>query len=330
MLKIGTPSMGKSLAIVLAVLALVSVPAQAQNCERHIYNNSSETIGVMIVKSGQDWQGTIAANTAMTIDYHNDVRGFVLGRMVGGEMEWGAGPWPFTGFTGDLNSTTNFLETTSGRLPGKVGAAFKAGAKLNPFWLAIKAIVNKPSCYWVHDGSSDTEAYGVVFNDPANGDIIVVDMPNAAPSAGVTAADPIVGWDQIPFFGTSTLEAGFSSDPRTVTVSAGGGVLNPLDGPGCVGYIGVLPTHIVDYTAGAHSTLTFSSAPTDPAGDLTLVVRTPSGVYHCDDDSGEGTNPRIDVDSPESGEYRIWAGSFSNVLVENTVLAVSEVGNVAE
>ncbi len=141
------------------------------------------------------------------------------------------------------------------------------------------------------------------------------------------ASGVVPGWDGDPYFGTTVLSAGFSDDPRVVEVRAGGAQANPLTGSGCTGYIGLRPDAVVRYTAGSLS-LTFSAAADQ---DLSLVVRTPSGRYHCDDDSGEGLNPRIDFDAPESGDYRIWVGTYaeSDDLADSR-LGISELGYEVE
>lgn len=43
--------------------------------------------------------------------------------------------------------------------------------------------------------------------------------------------------------------------------------------------------------------------------DLTLLVRNPDGSVTCDDDSGEGHDPRIQ-DSWPPGSHQVWVGSF--------------------
>lgn len=141
------------------------------------------------------------------------------------------------------------------------------------------------------------------------------------------ASGTVSGWDGEPYFGTAVLRAGFTDDPHLITVRAGGSQPNPLTGAGCQGSIGFSPDAVVRYTAGVLP-LTFSAA---AAQDLSLVVRTPSGRYFCDDDSGEGLNPRIDFEEPESGAYRVWVGTYTegSAMVDGR-LGVSELGREAE
>lgn len=324
-----------SVAVVALALLTLAPSAQAQHCNRHIYNNSSEDIRVRIVKSEVDWEGTVAARAALPIEYHNDVKGFMIARNVGGTMEWEERVWPFTGFSGETETTLNFLENAAGKLPGKVGAAAKAGAKLNLTWLVVREIFGKPDCYWIHEGRVDSDVYGVVFNDPADGDILVINKPSApapAPTAvteTMAATGTIPAWEFPPSFATTALNAGFSDDPWTDEISGGGTIRNPLSGPGCVvSWIGQKPDYVVMYAAGSYP-LTFSAASNE--GDLTLVVRAPNGTYYCDDDSGGGRNPRVHIGSPGSGEYRVWVGLFGDEPDRvPAVLGVSEVGNLAQ
>lgn len=141
------------------------------------------------------------------------------------------------------------------------------------------------------------------------------------------ASGTVPGWDGDPYFGTTVLRAGFSGDPRVIEVRAGGAQENPLTGPGCVGHLGLRPDAVVQYTAGSLG-LTFSAA---SARDLSLVVRTPSGRYHCDDDSGAGLNPRVTFPTPESGAYRIWVGTYADSEeLADSRLGISELGREVE
>ena len=59
--------------------------------------------------------------------------------------------------------------------------------------------------------------------------------------------------------------------------------------------------------------------------DTTLVVNAPNGSWHCDDDSGvNGSNPQVRFDSPQSGQYDIWVGTYSSGPPRPSVLHVSE------
>ncbi len=111
----------------------------------------------------------------------------------------------------------------------------------------------------------------------------------------------------IPYYGSLMLASGFSYQPRVMDVQAGGVHANALRGDGCVGFLDDRASISLDYTAG-RQTLTVSATGTD---DLNLVMRTPSGIYYCNDDA-TGSDPRIDLRSAESGTYQIWVGTWES------------------
>ncbi len=126
-----------------------------------------------------------------------------------------------------------------------------------------------------------------------------------------------------PAYGVLDLHTGFTPDPATVAIQAGGGYdASGLQAPGCVGFIAQAPDYRVNYQSGALP-LIFSVA---SDADTTLVVNTPDGQWHCDDDSGEqGMNPSIRFDQPQSGQYDIWVGTYEAGDLKDSVLNISEV-----
>lgn len=57
--------------------------------------------------------------------------------------------------------------------------------------------------------------------------------------------------------------------------------------------------------------------------DLVMAVRTPDGSFHCDDDSGDGLNPRIDVDLTP-GLTTVWVGTYQADETSRFTLDVGE------
>src|SRR5690606_25963391 len=58
--------------------------------------------------------------------------------------------------------------------------------------------------------------------------------------------------------------------------------------------------------------------------DTTLVVRTPSGQWLCEDDGGfNGMNPGMRIDNPQAGLYDIWVGTYGGGTAQAT-LRISE------
>ena len=147
-------------------------------------------------------------------------------------------------------------------------------------------------------------------------------------------AQEMPGWEAEPAYGRMVLHAGYDYDPRVMDVDAAGVLDNPLGVAECSGYYGDRPDHVVEYVhydwaPEMGGVLTFSASGGLDGNDLTLVVRTPSGAYHCNDDTG-GLNPRIDV-SNEPGTYRIWVGNVALAEYEAMgIVGVSETGTVVE
>ena len=118
---------------------------------------------------------------------------------------------------------------------------------------------------------------------------------------------------QPPRYGRATLEAGFSGDPRWVPAQAGASNAGAVQastlglGDGCRGIVdSTKPDYLIDYTPGTNNLRTgFCSS-----GDTSVVVRSPSGRFACDDDSGSGTNPDLTIERPERGLYAVWVGSI--------------------
>ncbi|MBK8543234.1 MAG: peptidase S1 [Caulobacteraceae bacterium] len=116
--------------------------------------------------------------------------------------------------------------------------------------------------------------------------------------------------------------SGFAPDPYTTIVDAGGGVDAAGEiGGACVGYIGSAPDLSMHFTTDGHLPLNFS---TQGFEDTVLVIRGPSGSYHCDDNSGNGRNARFRFAQPESGYYDVWVGLKTAGTRATVEVSVSE------
>lgn len=93
--------------------------------------------------------------------------------------------------------------------------------------------------------------------------------------------------------------------PASVTVAAGGPILNPVDGEACSGFVSERPT--AEVTAAGD--LVIGADPADGT-DLTLVLRTSEGAWLCSDDA-DGMAPRIEVGGAPQGTHSVWVGTFS-------------------
>lgn len=119
-----------------------------------------------------------------------------------------------------------------------------------------------------------------------------------------------------------SLRAGFRNDPASIEVSQGGDVrLTPL-GSSCYGFSAEAPSARVNYRAGRFA-LYIS---TESDFDGTIAVRAPDGSWHCDDDGAGDLNPGVTFTDPESGDYLVWAGTFSEIGEQTAILHVSEIG----
>jgi hypothetical protein len=141
-----------------------------------------------------------------------------------------------------------------------------------------------------------------------------IEAPTNTTQATATPAGTTGGLNAggTPTYGTSTLAAGFSPDPTQVSVSSGGSVdVTASVGGDCRGFAAANPDHHIDWSgSGALLRVFFVSD-----GDTTLVVRTPSGQFLCNDDFPGGLNPLVDIANPAAGGYDIWVGTFGSADV---------------
>jgi hypothetical protein len=126
-------------------------------------------------------------------------------------------------------------------------------------------------------------------------------------------------------YGSTALTSGFVPDPYTVGVTGGGPANISYLGGGCTGFTTSAPSFSVNYTSGAFPTLRFYFI---GSADSTMVINTPSGSYFCVDDSFGTLNPTIDFNSPSSGRYDIWIGSYAaGGSVGGTLYVTENTGN---
>ncbi len=151
---------------------------------------------------------------------------------------------------------------------------------------------------------------------------LVASLGLAAVAATATAQD----YSADPSFGSVTLSAGFTPDPHSRNLTAGGSIRAQDRFSTCRGYIANAPDYSVYYTAGSTFPLIFS---VDSDRDTTLVINGPDTRWYCDDDGGEGVNPLVRFGSPQSGRYDIWVGTYSSGSNVPATLFVSEVGEHA-
>ena len=142
----------------------------------------------------------------------------------------------------------------------------------------------------------------------------------AALSSPALAQDP--GAD--PTFGDVSLSAGFDPDPYTVEVISGGGISADVLGGSCTGYIADAPDFDLYYDNG--SGILPLDIYVDSTADTTLVINMPDGSWLCDDDSGDGVNPYVSLENPQTGLYDIWVGSYDSEDQEDATIYITELG----
>ncbi|MBX7196989.1 MAG: hypothetical protein K1X94_33370, partial [Sandaracinaceae bacterium] len=132
--------------------------------------------------------------------------------------------------------------------------------------------------------------------------------PPIAPTPGVGAvpAVPAAAAQAV------ALGAGFTPDPTTVAVVAGGPVSGSTMGAAdgwCAG----------NYPAAPQINLTLSAAlPVfrvvgRATEDTTMAIRFPDGHVQCNDDGGGYPNPALDITNAAPGAYQVYIGSFSSM-----------------
>ena len=142
-----------------------------------------------------------------------------------------------------------------------------------------------------------------------------------AAQAGTAAAQNRNGQ---PYFGSVTLNSGYTPDPYTVEISAGGRNDASRLGRDCRGRIGDAPDFRLTYRAGSDFPL-YIRAIAEDGRDITLAVATPRNGWVCDDDSLGNLNPEITFANPSSGVYNIWLGTFAEGSQSRARLEISEI-----
>ncbi len=133
-----------------------------------------------------------------------------------------------------------------------------------------------------------------------------------------------------PAYGATNLAEGFPNDPFTVHVTSPGGSFDAEDiSDDCYGFIdGSRPDFRLSYEAGINRLGILVNSDVD----TTLVVRDPNGTWYCNDDdiyNLNNANPGITLETPQTGDYNIWVGTFTQGEVsDTTILAITEVDEV--
>lgn len=142
----------------------------------------------------------------------------------------------------------------------------------------------------------------------------------AASTAGIAVAQD---WSLNPTFGSVSLSGGFTPDPYTVSITAGGNIDATQVFDRCRGMIANAPDFRLQFNPGSLPLTIGARSNTD----TTIVINGPDGQWYCDDDSGEGLNPSVTFNNPQGGQYDIWIGTYgSGSDLASSTLTISELG----
>ena len=149
--------------------------------------------------------------------------------------------------------------------------------------------------------------------------LIVASAAIAATFTGIASAQD---YSLAPTYGTVALASGFSPDPYAVSVQSGGSIDSSSSiGGACRGFVASAPDVRLNFTAGSLPLIISSGS----SADTTLVVNAPDGRWYCDDDSGQaGMNPMVRFNTPASGQYDIWIGTYGSSSLQPAQLHISE------
>ncbi|HEV7264835.1 MAG TPA: hypothetical protein VGN83_07945 [Falsiroseomonas sp.] len=219
------------------------------------------------------------------------------------------------------------LTYTAGQFPLFISAASQADTTL---------VVRDPSGQWHCNDDMTGVDPGVVLQRPASGEYRIwvgtldrgqpqqatLRISEEPPRAGNAATAQPPNITAPARYATVNLNAGFMPDPHAVGVEAGGDLDISTAGLGgdCVGWIdGSRADVTLNYTPGQFP-LYFSAT---SSADTTLVLRDPSGTWHCNDDM-TGLDPGVVLQRPAAGEYRIWVGTIERGRPQKATLRISE------
>lgn len=129
---------------------------------------------------------------------------------------------------------------------------------------------------------------------------------DAGGGGGGAAGGPDMGLPAT--YGEINLQAGFTPDPMTVQLTAGGGIEARTVDDSCRGNIATAPDYQITYTSGTYPLIISVLSEVD----TTLVINGPDGQWYCNDDTN-GLNPVVTFPAPApGGTYDIWVGTYGN------------------
>ncbi|MDZ7755776.1 serine/threonine-protein kinase [Rhodohalobacter sp.] len=248
-------------------------------------------------------------------------------------------PWPHSvqlSSNIDLENFNYFGFTTS---PATVHLEYSAGTY--PLYISAGAendlvmLVYGPDEQWYFNDDFAGFNPGVEFEAPESGTymIWVGSYEQAAGSALVNISEvpyeeeedddiyvdsddgPDIGAE--PIGGDISLEAGFSPDPYTQSITLSGSY--DLSEMGYTGMVTTEPTFDLYYTPGSYP-LTIKA---ESDMDTVILINTPGGEWIYNDDF-DGANPGVVFENPEDGLYNIWIGTYG-IEIGSATLTITEI-----
>ena len=116
---------------------------------------------------------------------------------------------------------------------------------------------------------------------------------------------------QSPTYGSVTLDSVTIAEFSTTQMLSGGGIDVSYLGDSCTGYASSNPdlrVHLQDPVTDL--SIIFEAIDIDE--DTTLIINTPDGKWHCNDDMdiAESLDPGLWFENADAGQYDIWVGSY--------------------
>jgi hypothetical protein len=148
---------------------------------------------------------------------------------------------------------------------------------------------------------------------------------SALAMVAATGAAEAQDWRLTPSYGSVSLSSGYTPDPYLVNLQSGGSIdASRSIGGNCRGFVANAPDYRLQYRAGSVLPLILSVS---SSSDTTLVVNGPDGRWYCDDDGGQGLNPSLRWNTPMSGQYDIYVGTYGSASYRNATLSISELSS---
>jgi hypothetical protein len=253
----------------------------------------------------------------------------VIGLTAGGREYASNADSSCTGWISDAPSYSLNFE------PGSLGLGFYTSAGFD-----TTILINDPSGNWFCNddhGNLENLNAGYYFDNPQSGRydiwigvyaegnisnnvfLAISEYSESSWETGLTSPTP-----SPVFVPEISLSNGFTPDPYTIDVIVGGANQASTLDSSCSGYVGTNPSYRLNFSPGSLGLGIYTLSDID----TTLAIRSPSGVWNCNDDNSnlENTlNSGYYFASPESGMYDIYVGAFSEGSVgQSATLAITE------